>query len=73
MSPKTKQTISNFVHAINFGVLAGGVIGALPPEIQGNKWMLMAQFILAQLMPSFAGVGHKVMTGQKQVQMKDEG
>ena len=59
----------NGLHAVNWTVLLGGLQGAFPPDIVQNKWFLLAQMILATVLPSIGGVGHKVMFGTNQTPM----
>lgn len=60
---KSMKAIVNTIHWVNIGGIAVQIAGVLPPK----PWVLALQAVLAALMPSLHGIGHRVAFDQPQV------
>lgn len=54
----------NVAQIVNVLGFAAQFMAILPPSIQDNKYVILAQGLIAALLPSLGGVGHRIAYGK---------
>lgn len=61
------KKLKNWMHGIQWAnVLLLGAQVTDVPMLQGNKWVLVFQALVAALLPSLGGLSHKIAYGENQ-------